>query len=106
MPDCLNSCLRVYLLSHVQLFVTPMGYSPPRLLLISLGNQKICLDFPGKNTGVGCHFLLQGIFLTQGLIPVSCISSIGRRILYFCATWEAFLTVTTYVKELYLLAEC
>ena len=24
-------------------------------------------DFPGKNTGVGCHFLLQGIFPTQGL---------------------------------------
>ena len=24
-------------------------------------------DFPGKNTGVVCHFLLQGIFLTQGL---------------------------------------
>ena len=23
--------------------------------------------FPGKNTGVGCHFLLQGIFPTQGL---------------------------------------
>ena len=23
-------------------------------------------DFLGKNTGVGCHFLLQGIFLTQG----------------------------------------
>ena len=23
--------------------------------------------FPGKNTGVGCHFLLQEIFLTQGL---------------------------------------
>ena len=23
-------------------------------------------DFPGKHTGVGCHFLLQGIFLTQG----------------------------------------
>ena len=22
-------------------------------------------DFPGRNTGVGCHFLLQGIFLTQ-----------------------------------------
>ena len=26
-------------------------------------------DFPGRNTGVGCHFLLQGIFLTQGLNP-------------------------------------
>ena len=24
---------------------------------------------PGKNTGVGCHFLLQGIFLIQGLNP-------------------------------------
>ena len=24
-------------------------------------------DIPGKNTGGGCHFLLQGIFLTQGL---------------------------------------
>ena len=24
-------------------------------------------DSPGKNIGVGCHFLLQGIFLTQGL---------------------------------------
>ena len=25
--------------------------------------------FPGKNTGVGCHSLLQGIFPTQGLNP-------------------------------------
>src|SRR5574341_360011 len=26
-------------------------------------------DFPGKSTGVGCHFLLQGIFPTQGSNP-------------------------------------
>ena len=26
-------------------------------------------DFPGKSTGVGCHALLQGIFLTQGSNP-------------------------------------
>ena len=26
-------------------------------------------DFPGKNTRVGCHFLLQGIFPTKGLNP-------------------------------------
>ena len=26
-------------------------------------------DSPGKNTGVGCHLLLQGIFLTQELDP-------------------------------------
>ena len=24
-------------------------------------------DFPGKNTELGCHFLLEGIFLIQGL---------------------------------------
>jgi len=29
--------------------------------------QALCpWDLPGKNTGVGCHFLLQGIFPTQG----------------------------------------
>ena len=26
-------------------------------------------DSPGKNSGVGCHELLQGIFPTQGLNP-------------------------------------
>ena len=26
-------------------------------------------DLPDKNTGVGCHFLLQGIFLTKGSNP-------------------------------------
>ena len=26
-------------------------------------------DSPGKNTGVGCHFLLQGIFPTQESNP-------------------------------------
>ena len=26
-------------------------------------------DFPGKGTGVGCHFLLQGTFLSQKLNP-------------------------------------
>jgi len=24
-------------------------------------------DSPGKNTGMGCHTFLQGIFLTQGI---------------------------------------
>ena len=29
--------------------------------------RLLCLwDFPGKNIGVSCHFLLQGIFLDQG----------------------------------------
>ena len=33
--------------------------------------------FPGKNTGVDCHFLLQGIFLTQGSTQVS--HTVGRH---------------------------
>ena len=34
-----------------------------------LPGSSIHGDFLGKNTGVGCHFLLQGIFKTQGLNP-------------------------------------
>ena len=43
-------------------------------------------DFPGKSTGVGCHFLLQGIFLTQGSNPglLHC-----RQTLYRWATRQA-----------------
>ena len=44
--------------SRVRLFTTP--WTPPARLLCPW-------DSPGKNTGVGCHALLQGIFLTQGL---------------------------------------
>ena len=31
------------------------------------GDLQAPLGFPGKNTAVGCHFLLQGVFPTQGL---------------------------------------
>ena len=39
----------------------PMAFSPPGSSLSGI--------FPGKNTGVVCHFLLQGIFPTQGSNP-------------------------------------
>ena len=39
-----------------------MDYSP-------LGSSSVQGDYPGKNTGLGCHALLQEIFLTQGLNP-------------------------------------
>ena len=39
----------------------PYGLQPARLLCP--------WDFPGKNTGEVCHFLLQGIFPTQGSNP-------------------------------------
>ena len=46
-------------------------------------------DFPGNNTGVSCHFLFQGIFLTQGSNPrLPCLLHCGW-ILYHRATREA-----------------
>ena len=35
----------------------------------SLPGSSVHGDSPGKNAGVGCHALLQGIFPTQGLNP-------------------------------------
>ena len=47
-------------LSRIRLFVTL--WTVAHQALLSLG-------FSGKNPGMGCHFLLQGIFPTQGLNP-------------------------------------
>ena len=55
----------------------------------TVAHQLLCpWDFPGKNTGVGCYFLFQVTFLsqTQGQ---TCVSCIGRWILYHWATREA-----------------
>ena len=50
--------------SHVQLFVTTLLYPTDRR------DRLLCpWDSPGKNTGVGGHALLQGIFLNQKSKP-------------------------------------
>ena len=50
--------VRVSAHCHVQLFTTPWT------------SRILCpWNIPGKNPGSGCHFLLQGIFLTQGSNP-------------------------------------
>ena len=46
------------------------------------------LSSSSSNTGLGCHFLLQGIFATPGLNLISC-SCYCRWILYHWATGEA-----------------
>ena len=33
----------------------------------SVQRESLCLGSQGKNTGVGCHLLLEGVFWTQGL---------------------------------------
>ena len=55
-----ESSLSLWLFSHsvVSASLRPHGLKPTR---------HLCpWNSPGKNTGAGCHFLLQGIFLTQG----------------------------------------
>ena len=52
---------KVKSLSRARLFATPWTVACATLLRP--------WDFQGKSTGVGCHFLLQGIFPTQGSNP-------------------------------------
>ena len=43
-------------------------------------------DFPGKNIGAGCHFLLQGSSQPRDQTQISCI---GRQILYCWTTRDS-----------------
>ena len=69
---CMLSCF-----SHVQ----PHGLQPARLLCP--------WDSPGKNTGVGCHALFQGIFRIQGSNPSLLQLLHCRRIPYHWTIREA-----------------
>ena len=50
-------CAVLSCFSHVLLFVTPWT---------TAGQAPLSWDTPDRNTAVGCHALLQGIFPTQG----------------------------------------
>ena len=51
----MHACCVLSRFSHVQLFAT-----------LQTGASQAPPSMGGKNTGVGCHALLQGIFSTQG----------------------------------------
>ena len=76
--------VRVLVAQSRPTFCGPMVYSFATLLCP--------WDFPGKNTGVGCHFFPQGIFPTQELNPglLHCMQSLSclshQRRLYYKAT--------------------
>ena len=75
---CMCVCACVHMCVHTQ--------SCPTLCDLRL----LCpQDFSGKNTGMGCQFLLQGIFPTQGSNPCLLRLLHWRQILYCWATWEA-----------------
>ena len=60
--SCISCSLCLCLVAQSYLTLCyPMDYSLP--------DPSVLGDSPGKNTGVGCHALLQGIFSTQGSNP-------------------------------------
>ena len=70
-PCALSLCL---VTQSCPTLCNPMDCSPP--------GSSVHGDFPGKNTRVGCHFLLQGIFLTEGSNLLSLVFCTGRQVLY------------------------
>ena len=69
--------------------------------------------FPGKNAGVSCLFLLQGVFLTQGSnlcllcllhwqvdsLPLNCLGSPYWYILVFIPPWSYDLFNIFFIQE-------
>ena len=77
---CSPGTLTTLLIGHVL-----SGLSCPTLcnpIDCSLTDSSVRGDSPGKNTGVGCHALLQGIFLTQESIGGGGFLLHCRQILY------------------------
>ena len=64
-----NTCVCAQFLSPVWLFATLSTVAWPGSSVHGISWARIL--------GVGCHLLLQGIFLIQGLNPCHCISSIA-----------------------------
>ena len=79
-------CLCAKLLQSCLTLCDPMDCSLP--------GYSVHGDSPSKNTGVGCHFLLQGIFPTQGSNPFPlCLPALAGGFFTTGTTWEAHMYV-------------
>ena len=58
---CVSGAVLCLVTQSCPTLCSPMDYSPP--------DCSVHGDSPGKNTGVGCHTLLQGIFPTERSNP-------------------------------------
>ena len=85
------SFVYVCMLSPVWLFATPWTVAC---------QASLSWNFPGKNTGLGCHFLLQGIFPNQGLNPCLLRLLYCRQTVYHWATREAWVLYISKVNDL------
>ena len=78
-------------LSHVQLC---------KSMDCGLPGSSVCGIFQAKNTGVGCHIFLQGIFLTQGLNSRLLLLCTGRQILYNWANFNLLIVLSKFSWDL------
>ena len=77
----------VCMLISVQLFATPW-LQPIRVFCP--------WNSPGKNTAVDCHFLLSGTSRPRDWTHIFNVSSIGRRVIYHCTTWEGITSIALF----------
>ena len=91
LPSC-QASLQIEVLLYVDCIPAP-GSTPDWRIRLSFS------DSPGKKTGVGYHFLLQGIFPTQGSLTSPALTG-G----YFTtsATWEALCVEFSSVSHIWL----
>ena len=85
--ECREPLLKAWLISLLLRHCDPMDCNP--------SGTSVHGDSPGKNTGVGYHALLQGIFPTQGWNPglPHCRLIVYRPGLVLSTSWEDFLEV-------------
>ena len=103
---------RIYIFLYVYMYVLCAVLSHSVNSLVTpwtVGHQAPLGNFPGKNSGAGCHFLLQGISLTQGSNPrlsrflhwqadslESTTVPPGKHIcMYVCSNCHAYLSITS-----------
>ena len=83
-----SECVHAKSLQSCPTLVRPHGLQPVRLLCP--------WDSPGKNTEVGCHALLQGIFPTQGSnLCLLCLPALAGGFFTTSATREALAPSTS-----------
>ena len=61
----------------------------------TLPGSSVHGDSPGKNTGVGCHALLQGIFPTQG----SKLGLLPQRQIFYCLSQQGCIDKIVYLQN-------
>ena len=96
--DLLPSCPRHYKMRMLGSF----SRAPLYVTLWAAASQALwSWDSPGNNTAVGCHALLQGIFLTQGLKwHLLCLLALADRFFTTSATWEALAPLCLTINDL------